>query len=98
MTLNSRDYGQYVARKAWSYSSATDLLDPEPRLLSLGLLHDLGAGVTSVGGNGLHVDVLAIDVPRWLIGVRHDDEVVASTERVLNNGMRSTGFKESSLL
>ena len=60
------------------------LLNPEPGLLSLGFLHDLRACVAGIGGDGLHVDMLAIDVPRWLVSVRHDNEVVPATERVLD--------------
>ncbi len=60
------------------------LLDAEPGFLSLSFLHDLRACVAGIGGNGLHIDMLAIDVPRWLVSVRHNDDVVPATEGVLD--------------
>ena len=59
------------------------LLNAKPGLLLFALRHDLRAGSPRVGGNGLHVDVLAIDVPGRLVGVRHDNNVVTTAEGIL---------------
>ena len=60
------------------------LLNSKPGLLSRNLLHDLRAWSSGVGWDGLHVDVLAINVPRGLVGIRHDQDVVATAEGVLH--------------
>lgn len=63
--------------------SALHLLNAEPRLLSLGLLHGFGAGEAGVGGDGFHVNVLSIYVPRRLVRIAHNDDVVPAAEWVL---------------
>ena len=62
------------------------LLNAKPGLLGFALLHDLRAWRSRIGGDGLHVDMLAVNVPRRLVSVGHDQNVVTTAEGILRQG------------
>lgn len=62
------------------------LLNAKPGLLGFALLHNFRACKSRIGGNRLHVDMLAIDVPWRLVSIGHNDDVVTTAEGVLRQG------------